>query len=269
MSDNKLNIVVKETTEEIIMQLLEKGFEKMTTRGNCVYYRKDGEKYALAVMHHRNDSKDKVVIIVEDAEVSRLGYPCIILKSRHDSKKIPCIRYNGKLVALHRHMLNVASDIDHINSNVYVCIFDNLRPATQKQNCLNTRRMAKIREYEYREQGKFAGYGFEVRISENQAEELVQIGFTVKIRNRKRGEITMQSPLHMCQVRAYQDYTKAEKILLKGTDMEQYVYDIQKDFSQTMNLLIHYYILHDITEEEIYEMNLLYWSMRLDNDSVV
>lgn len=248
--------IVNETAEDIVKQLEAKGFKKIKTVGACVYYRKDGEEYTIA---HTGQNR---LVIVEDAVAEATGYQSIFHKPRKCGD-VPARAVEGEPLPLHRSILG---QIDHINHNPDCCVSWNFRVCSTEENNKNRRCSAKIKEYEYKEQGLFAGYRFEVRVDESQTEELLQIGFTVKPRSRRKGKITLQSPLRMRQVRAYQDYTQAERILLRGTDMEQYVYDITNDFSETLNLLIHYYVLHDITKEEMYEMNLMYWDMKLEEE---
>lgn len=264
---SKLQKIMCETPEKIIRRLRkEKGFKKIS-RGVCEYYHEEGTKYTIIVTYYENTPNNKVLIIVEDAMVKKLDYPRIYLKSRNDGKDVPCIFIEGekKPKALHRIVYGTEKDIDHINSNIYVCIFSNLRPCTKKQNNKNRRCSAKVEKHYY-SSGEYAGYRYEVRLDESQAEELLKLGFTMKPRSRRDGKITLQSPIREEQAMVYRDYAKAERILLKGTDMEQYVYDIENDFSETLNLMIHYYIFHDISEEEMYEMNFLYWEMRLEEE---
>lgn len=63
---------------------------------------------------------------------------------------------------------------------------------------------------------------------------------------------------------AYRDSAKEQ---YKGTDMEEFVYNIENDFSETIGLLIHHYIIQDISKEQMYQMNLDYWRDKLDNAS--
>lgn len=58
-------------------------------------------------------------------------------------------------------------------------------------------------------------------------------------------------------------YRESARALYKGTEKENFVYDIENDFSETLGLLLHYYIIGDITKEEMYQMNLDYWRHRL------
>ena len=259
----RMNQVVNETPEEIIKQLEAKGFKKKKTRGACMYYRKDGERYAVVATNHKNTPNDKVLIIVEDAVVKKLGYPSIYLKSRNDGKEVPCIYMKSikKYKTLHRVMIDTELDIDHINSNVYVCIFENLRPCTKKQNNLNSSRCVIIEDIV---RNGVICYGHKVEVDEKQMRELIPLGFKIQSNSERTGKYILESPLCNEVVSACQIYTEAEKILLEGTDMVQFVYDIMNDFSRTLNLLIHHYVLHDITKEEAYKMNLLYWSMLLD-----
>lgn len=260
----KMLTIMNETTEEIIRRLEEKGFKKKKTPGMCVYYCKKGEKYTFAVTSHSYSPEEKVIIIVEDALVRKQGYPSITLKPRNDGKGVPYItrKDTGKYEPLHRILVDTELDVDHINSNIYLCISDNLRPCTKKQNNLNTSRVVDIEDVE---KGGITRYRYTVEADAKQMRALISLGFVIQSKNKKTGKYTLESPLYGEVVRACQGYTETERILRKGTDMEQFVYDLKNDFSRTLNLLIHYYIFHDITEEEMYEMNLRYWSTILDN----
>lgn len=65
------------------------------------------------------------------------------------------------------------------------------------------------------------------------------------------------------EVARYLGYRNTARELYKGTGFEDFVYDIRNDFSETLGLLIHYYILGDITETEMRQMNLDYWRHKL------
>ena len=47
------------------------------------------------------------------------------------------------------------------------------------------------------------------------------------------------------------------------------MYDITNDFRDTMYLLVHHYILHDISYEEMYQMNKEYWQDKNDSGELL
>lgn len=70
------------------------------------------------------------------------------------------------------------------------------------------------------------------------------------------------------EVDCYLKYRDTARVIYKGTELEEFVYDIENDFSKTLGLLIHYYIFGDITKAEMYQMNLAYWRDTLDNTPI-
>lgn len=252
---DKMKEIISETTEDIVRLAKEQGFKEKGTDGACIYYLKDGEEYTLA-----RTGQNRLIVVADDL-VREIDFQSLFHKPRKCGD-VPARAVNGEPVPLHRSELG---EVDHINHNTDFCVRWNFRECSSEENNKNRRCSAKIKEHYYYT-GEYAGYRYEVRLDESQAEELLQIGFTVKPRSRRKGQITLQSPIREKQVMAYLDYAMAERILLKGTDMAQYIYDIKNDFSETLNLLIHHYVLKDITEEEMYEMNLLYWEIRLEEE---
>lgn len=83
--------------------------------------------------------------------------------------------------------------------------------------------------------------------------------------NSRRRKIDIGEDAYDSKVDYYLKRRDVARDLYKGTVDEDFVYDIENDFSGTLGLLIHYYILNDITKEEMYELNLEYWRNKLDN----
>ena len=129
--------------------------------------------------------------------------------------------------------------IDHINHNQSCCIKENLRPCNNKQNTINRQDRCGVWEYGDEEEIYYYAY------------DLVMDGCIKKRYDSK--------------VDCFLGYRDTARVLYKGTGFEEFVYDIENDFSETFNLLLDHYIFHDITENEMLQMNLAYWRDTLDN----
>lgn len=159
---------------------------------------------------------------------------------RDDYSHVPRIRLNGKDKMLHRVVMNAQKDVqvDHINHNQCCCIEKNLRCCTNEQNTINRQDRCGVWGYSD-EEGTYYAYDLEANGC-----------------NKKRYDSIVD---------CYLGYRNTARELYKGTGFEDFVYDIRNDFSETLGLLIHYYILGDITDGEMDQMNLDYWRDTLDN----
>ena len=79
----------------------------------------------------------------------------------------------------------------------------------------------------------------------------------------------VKSPSFQSKADCYLAYRDTARAIYKGTELEDFVYDIENDFRETFNLLLDHYIFHDITEAEMYQMNLEYWRDKFNKESIV
>ena len=86
-----------------------------------------------------------------------------------------------------------------------------------------------------------------------------------KTKKTSRKVTLVSNAIYDSKADCYLAYRDTAKVLYQGTGMERFVYDIENDFSETFNLLLDHYIFHDITENEMLQMNLAYWRDTLDN----
>lgn len=238
------------------------GFVPKPTRGGAMYYIKDGVRYAVVVA---NRLGDEYMLIVENDRFKELGYPSIFLDDKTGRNMlVPCIQNGCKYIRTHNLLLPVwaGKHVDHINHNRFLCTGSNLRYSTPLENSMNSQGRCEI--YVYPDIYKYT-YGLKVDVCEkDKIAWLRGIGFEERGRTSKK--ITLVSnAVHDFMVDSYLAYRDTARELYKGTGMEDFVYDIENDFIKTTGLLIHYYILGDITEEEMHKMNLDFWRDRLDN----
>ena len=233
------------------------GYVEISTRGKCKYYVKAGEKYAVAIAIYKDDEFE---IIVENDVFRELGYPSIWISKKNSKMFVPCIQVgSGRHMHIHNLLLQDEWCVDHINHNRFFCVTSNVRSCNSEANAMNSARAVGIKESNW-------GYWFRLTLQTKAryaVPKLMKDGF------KKIEDIgtwcVVESPVFQSKVDCYLRYRDYARELYKGTGMEDFVYDIENDFSETIDLLISHYILGDITEEEMHKKNLDFWRDKLDN----
>lgn len=242
--------------------LMSRGYVEIGTRGKCKYYVKDGEKYAVAIAVRKGT---EYPLIVENDVFEKLRYPSIWMNKRTNKMLVPSIQVcKRKYISIHNRVLPVQGrlEVDHINHNRFFCVESNLRYCTKDANAKNRASAVIIREVNGAYQFLLSepAYGKEI------SDDLKNRGFNIIVYNGIRcavKDITFKS-----KVDCYLAYRDTARAIYKGTELEDFVYDIENDFSETFNLLLDHYIFHDITEAEIYQMNLEYWRDKFNKESI-
>lgn len=237
-----------------------RGYDEISTQGKCKYYVKGGEKYAVAIAVRKGV---EYPLIVENDVFKKLWYPSIFLDDKtRKGMLVPCIQLGvGHYERIHNLILPVQWDkhVDHINHCRFFCIKDNLRYCAPSENSMNSYKAVKIHNDE-------GGYQFQLTLQSNARHiipTLEEQGFCMF--DDTGTWFTVKSPHYSSRVDCYLAYRDTARAVYKGTRMEDFVYDIENDFSETIDLLISHYILGDITEEEMHKKNLDFWRDRLDN----
>ena len=245
-------------------QVMEAGFEPKNPKIKCgtTYYVSDTCEYVLVV------ARDGFQVILDKAMYSEIGDSSIYVKYReyHNSEDepIPCVSDKW----LHRVVMDAPKGIqvDHINHNQNCSVKENLRFCNNSQNTLNRQDKCGVYEQFDTEGTTLYGYALKVDACEEDRITLLKDKGFIKMKNRK-GKATFRSnDVYESKVDCYLAYRDSARALYKGTEKEDFIYDIENDFSETLGLLIHYYIIGDITKEEMYQMNLDYWRDSLDNE---
>jgi len=233
--------------------LHEAGFEmKSPRKGNAIYWVRKDIDYVLVKIWTKDIPR--LVVIDKETYIEIEGKSIFMNQRKPESPHVPCIQSKKKLKSLHRCVLEGSdgTQIDHINHCQGFCVKDNLRKCTNQENSMN--RYDKLGVY-------IPGHFYEIEVevgNEGFITELKREGFVEK-RSKNGKTVKMTSPSFDSIVDCYIDSTEKHKALYKGTRMEEFVYDIKNDFTNTIGLLIHCYILQDITEEEMFRMNEDYW----------
>lgn len=239
--------------------LMSRGYVEIGTRGKCKYYVKAGEKYAVAIAVYK---EIEYPLIVENDVFKKLGYPSIWMNKRTNKMLVPSIQVcKGRYISIHNHIFPVQGweEVDHINHNRFFCVKSNLRYCTKDENAKNRASAVIIREVN----GAYQFLLSEPAYSKEISDDLKNRGFNIIVYNGIRcavKNITFKS-----KVDCYLAYRDISKVIYKETRKKEFVYDIRNDFSETFNLLLDHYIFHDITENEMLQMNLAYWRDTLDN----
>lgn len=241
--------------------LMSRGYAEIGTEGNCKYYVKAGEKYAVAIAVYK---EIEYPLIVENTVFANIGYPSIWINKRTSKMLVPSIQVcKRKYISIHNHVLPVQGweEVDHINHNRFFCVESNLRYCTKDAN-------AKNRASAVRMKNSVRGYRFKLLLQSNVRHaipELKKHGFSIMDTGTW---FSVESPDFLSKVDCYLAYRDSAKVLYQGTGMERFVYDIENDFSETFNLLLDHYIFHDITKDEMRQMNLDYWRHKLGQDFI-
>lgn len=239
--------------------------EKYPRRGRgMVYYVCDIREYVLA------STSEGYRIILDKETYENIGYKSIYVCYKEyyndESSPIPYICNGAKCVKLHRDVMNAPKgvQIDHINHNQSCCIKENLRRCNNKQNTMN--RQDKCSIYGISDTNGLSGYRYDLAVDVYENDKIILIGdMGFEEVKRTSKEVIFRSPVFQSKVDGMLSYRDNKRLLLKGTGMEKFVYDIENDFRETIDLLIRYYILGDITKEEMHQMNLEHWRNKLDN----
>lgn len=233
------------------------GFKEIKTRGRCVYYIKPDCKYAVAFVVNKDTGEDDIVLmpswLPEKIEYSSI---CFNRRKNNDSL-VPVVRFEGKNKYLHKVMMEILNGeksdkekkYDHINVCRNCCIEENIRLASDLQNSGN---MSKTLSCAYSQKNSIY---LSVKLTDaKKIQSLKALGLTV-IEN-SNGKVEIYSKPYPNRATWYSDMKKAQKIIYGS-----FLYDILNDFSHEygIHLLVHQYVLKDITEAEARQFNYEYW----------
>lgn len=233
------------------------GFKEIKTRGRCVYYIKPDCKYAVAFVVNKDTGEDDIVLIPswlpEKIEYSSI---CFNRRKNNDSL-VPVVRFEGKNKYLHKVMMEILNGeksdkekkYDHINVCRNCCIEENIRLASDLQNSGN---MSKTLSCAYSQKNSIY---LSVKLTDaKKIQSLKALGLTV-IEN-SNGKVEIYSKPYPNRDTWFSIMKKAQKIIYGS-----FLYDILNDFSHEygIHLLVHQYVLKDITEAEARQFNYEYW----------
>lgn len=244
--------------------LMSRGYVEIGTRGKCKYYVKAGEKYAVAIAV-REGTEFEFPIIVENTVFANIGYPSIYVDDKTGKGMlVPCVQRGYGYKRIHNLICPVQTGmcVDHINHNRFFCAKSNLRYSTSLENSMNSQRRCEI--YVYTDISK---YTYALKVDAYEIDKITWLmgnGFE-KTKKTSRKVTLVSNAIYDSKADCYLAYRDTAKVLYQGTGMERFVYDIENDFSETFNLLLDHYIFHDITKDEMRQMNLAYWRDTLDN----
>ena len=259
-----------EVTEEM---LIASGFTKHKARRSkrCFYFTHSLCKYAVVYIYSA-DYKWVNKVIIPAWLLEALNYRSICFKNRKDYRRSPSDEEtpvvtsdDGDTVYLHKFMLEIATGrglgselkYDHINGSRLCCIEENLRIASDVQNSGNMARTLQCATKEIKK------INFSVTsLDAGQEQELKDMGLKVKRSANSKGAL-VSSKVYTNKDEWFTDMKKAQRIIYGD-----FLYDILNDFCKYSNcygvdLLIHRYILGDMTEEEIRLFNFIYQRSRL------
>lgn len=233
------------------------GFKEIKTRGRCVYYIKPDCKYAVAFVVNKDTGEDDIVLIPswlpEKIEYSSI---CFNRRKNNDSL-VPVVRFEGKNKYLHKVMMEILNGeksdkekkYDHINVCRNCCIEENIRLASDLQNSGN---MSKTLSCAYSQKNSIY---LSVKLTDaKKIQSLKALGLTV-IEN-SNGKVEIYSKPYPNRATWFSVMKKAQKIIYGS-----FLYNILNDFSHKygIHLLVHQYVLKDITEAEASKFNYEYW----------
>ena len=224
---------------------------------NAKYFVNDNEEYVLVQV--QEEGKREWVIIDKDT-YEQIGGKGIYMNRRKDtSPYLPCIWLDTK-VFLHTFVLRVYGNhqVDHINQCQKFCVLGNLRECTQTENNMNRHNSLNVGIVKSND--VYVGYNYTIDVEASNKDFIDWLageGFVCDTCGKKI--VTMRSKIFENEVDCYINSTVKYKKLYEGTRLEEFVYDITNDFRDTMYLLVHHYILHDISYKEMRQMNEEYW----------
>ena len=233
------------------------GFKEIKTRGRCVYYINPDCKYAVAFVVNKDTGEDDIVLIPswlpEKIEYSSI---CFNRRKNNDSL-VPVVRFEGKNKYLHKVMMEILNGeksdkekkYDHININRNCCIGDNIRIATDLENSGN---MSKTLSCAYSQKNSIY---LSVKLTDaKKIQSLKALGLTVI--EKSNGKVEIYSEPYPNRDTWFSVMKKAQKIIYGS-----FLYNILNDFSHKygIHLLVHQYVLKDITEAEASKFNYEYW----------
>lgn len=233
------------------------GFKEIKTRGRCVYYINPDCKYAVAFVVNKDTGEDDIVLIPswlpEKIEYSSI---CFNRRKNNDSL-VPVVRFEGKNKYLHKVMMEILNGeksdkekkYDHINVCRNCCIEENIRLASDLQNSGN---MNRTLECAYNQENRIH---FSVKLTDaKKIQKLKALGLTVT--EKENGKIEIYSQPYSDRNTWFSVMKRAQRIIYG-----RFLYDILNDFSHEygIHLLVHSYVLNDITKKEARQFNHDYW----------
>lgn len=209
------------------------------------------------------DYKKEFPLLLDKSLCEKIGYTSIsLVRSKEGAELMPCVNYKGeKNIRISRIALGMEGagkeiQVDHINRQRLCSLSENLRICNNSENSRNKDNATPIRLYNEK-------WYYELEVTSNQMSLLEKGKFSQVGDKKAKGVIIVNSVPFTSKVDAENSCYEVLQKLYEGTSVKDFIYNIKNDFSRTLNLLIHYYALGDITKEEMYELNLLYW--RVDN----
>lgn len=250
--------------------LISAGYKVRLPKRRCHtrYFVNDNEEYVLAEVQ---EVGERVWVIIDRDTYEQIGGSNISMKYRKTASiYFPSIKLDGDTVSLHRLVLGAHGNyqVDHINQCQMFCVPENLRECTNTENSINRRDKLGVESYPVK--GRHVS-NYRIKVAEGNESFIAYLkneGF-IRDRNRAKGMVVMKSPFFDSKLDCYIDSTAKHKKLYEGTRLEEFVYDITNDFRDTMYLLVHHYILHDISYEEMYQMNKEYWQDKNDSGELL
>lgn len=233
------------------------GFKETKTKGSCVYYTNPECEYAVAFIPNPDTCEDDIVLmpgwLPEKIDYRSIYFNC----RKNNDSLVPMINYHGRCKYLHKVMLEILTDnelgkdkkYDHINVCRNCCIEDNIRIATDLENSGN---MSKTLSCAYSQKNSIY---LSVKLTDaKKIQRLKALGLTV-IEN-SNGKVEIYSKPYPDRATWFAVMKKAQKIIYGS-----FLYNILNDFSHEygIHLLVHQYVLKDITEAEARQFNHEYW----------
>lgn len=244
------------------------GFAETPTRGSCVYYTKSDCEYAIASVWN-NEYGEYSMVLMPEWLPSKIGYCSIFFNRKKcgDDGLMPTIIYKGKNKSLHRVMMEIHLNkeidkdckYDHINVCRSCCTIDNIREATDLQNSGNM--FKSLERIAYSQEDKIY---LQVKLTDTKKiQRLKNLGLRV---NPMNDDIVGMSSPEYPDREMYYRVAKTVQMIIYG----KYLYNILNDFKHEygMHLLVHQYVLKDITKEEACEFNYQYYKSTVWNEEL-
>lgn len=251
--------------------MISKGFvlSRPDHKGETSYYSKESSAYALGVIGDLNNGG--YMVIMDRELFERICNKNIIL-NRQDIYKppVPCIIISGKNVRMHRLQVDTSiyTQVDHINRNQSCCCKFNLRACNNSENNMNRCREMYAKYESFGGIKEYEGYAYEMIVDNSRVNiisELKGKGLRECGTRNKGSAVLLKSRLFDSKVDCLLSYRDNNRLLHRETRLEQFVYDIENDFSDTLGLIVHCLLLENITEDEMYQMNLANWRDKVDS----
>lgn len=212
---------MKELWNEFSKKLIENGFDEIDMqqiiseaktsckrRNRCIAY-VHPDRNAVFCFIYSSGLNCLYPLIMDKADFEKLdGRMIYLVKGRNDRVYLPAVKINGGIRKLHTLVCKCSDDmcVDHIAMSGSICTSNMLRPATIRQNCINTLYYTKVNGNSF--EGSYI-------VTDDTKAQMLEEGykFTERIINGKT-TYKVQSPRFQNQDDLFKALNKCEKFFL-------------------------------------------------------